>query len=240
MEDEEEGLRNILKAHVDPRACYFLVVYRHEEEEEEKRYWYFFNSGVDSRSLFFVSPFFGWIQRLFQTNPRPLSFMNEVWSTCLKKKLLYNEAAYLPCKHKDEIPAFDVNMAEIENYMNESFEDSNWLFVYDDCKNTFHIAGSDSSKDQCALVCFLRVFLKNVTRKKPFFNLDEFEASQEFMSDPALAPEKDMIQAIVGWLKNPDSGVISLVNEREEEMGLMQAVGEAQQESEDSKGKDDL
>lgn len=229
----KEGLRNMLKTHVDPRVCYLLVVYINDS------YVYFVRSGGDPQSFFFVSPFFNCVQRLFRKSPQPLSFMNVDWSTRLKK-LLYTEKAHLPLKSQDEIPAFEVNMIEIENYMNESFEDSNWLFVYDDCISALHIVGSDPSHDQCALICFLRVFLKNITRKPPFIELDEFEASQEFMTDPTLAPERDMIQAIVGWLKNPNSGVISLVNEREEEMELMNALEEAQQESEDSKGKEDL
>lgn len=178
----------------------------------------------------FQSPVFIWLYQLFcEGGP---TFTDVAWLKTLKK-LLYNEEAYKPSANKDVIPFFDVDIQSIQTHMDERFPQYNWLFVYDDCQTAFHFASSNNNRDECPLIVFLRVLFTYFSRTSPFIDMDSFE-----FNILMIPSERDLNEAVLAWLKGKDSLDLMGNNDDEE---MQRAVQEAEeQESDDSKGKDDL
>jgi hypothetical protein len=202
---------------------YFLLMYNKRDDE-----YFCYNYMRNDESVLYLCPFFICIISLFTSNP-PHSFTDERWLKRLKK-MLYKEQAFVPFKPPQDIPNFEVDMDNVVEFMNDNFPEHNWIFVYDDCKEKFHVCGSDPQEDECPLICFLRVFLSQVTKGSPFFDLPYFmfDIQKELEFNPSV---KDMKIAIHAWLTNRTSTLELVVgaNYREEEMRNL-----------NDKGKEDL
>lgn len=202
---------------------YFLLMYNKEDDVFDC-----YRRMHNNESLLYWSPLFLWITSLFNSNP-PHSFMDERWLQLLKKGL-YEEKAYKPFKPVDDIPHFEVDMDNIVTFMNDNYPEHNWVFVYDDCKEKFHVCGSDPKEDECPLICFLRVFLSQITKGSPFFDLPSFiyDVKEGFERNPSVV---DMTNSIYAWLTNRTETLELNMrdNYREEEMRNL-----------NDKGKEDL
>jgi hypothetical protein len=227
-----EGLRRELFESLHHELPCLLVVYL----KRERHFRCIRNFGSD---VIYLSPFFLWITHLFHhKNAPPTSFMDVGWLRNLKK-LLYNPIDHKPITPEADIPVFNVDMNRIQTYMRDNFEDDDWIFVYDDCRGLYPLIHSDVSNDECPLIVFLRVFLSNITKKEPFIDLANFENSILFL-DLDLVSEIDMRKAVLAWLRGKDGIDLMLRNDDED---MLRAVGEGEveeQESDDSKGKDDI
>lgn len=188
-----------------------------------------------SNNVMFQSPIFIWFFQLF--SDEGVSFTDVAWLKMLKT-LLYNEGAHKPFANKDVIPFFDVDLQSIQTHMNERFPHYNWLFAYDDCKTTFHFVSSDNNRDECPLIVFLRTLFTYFSRTFPFVDLESLEFNL-LMIPPERTSERDTHEAMIAWLKGRDS--LDLIGKNDDDEEMRRAVQEAEeQESDDSKGKDDL
>lgn len=227
----------------DPRLPYILVVLKEDEERPTILMWCTESS---EEGILYFSPIFYHVKMLFSSDP-PLSFMDKEWSDRLRA-YMYKPNAYLPSIDETKVPVFNVNLDDIAKHIDNVYPNAEWLFVYDAYRQKkFCVVGSNVSTNRCSLISFLNIILKNVMRDEPFIELEVFSTD---LLEPS--PETEMCDAIYAWLKG---GALFVGND----VGLKYAIAEAEggrrdmdmgdddeeeyngeQESDDSKGKDDL